>query len=93
MAQGLSENIETNKIDDLISETCAYMNIIHPSYSLLAARVSISNLHKSTNDSFLETIKLLYNYVENDIKSPLISEDVFQIVINNSVNLFIYFHK
>ena len=41
------------------------MNIIHPSYSLLAARVAVSNLHKETNPSFVETIKNLYNYVEH----------------------------
>jgi ribonucleoside-diphosphate reductase alpha chain len=41
------------------------MNIIHPSYSLLAARVAVSNLHKETNPSFVETIKNLFNYVEH----------------------------
>ena len=53
----LSENIETYKIDELLSETCAYMNLIHPSYSLLAARIAINSLHKFTNNSFVETIK------------------------------------
>ena len=65
VVQGLSENINTHEIDDLIAETCAYMNIIHPSYSLLAARVAVSNLHKETNPSFVETIKNLFNYVEH----------------------------
>jgi hypothetical protein len=44
VVQGLYENITTQEIDNLIAETCAYMNIIHPSYSLLAARVAVSNL-------------------------------------------------
>ena len=57
VASSLSENIETYKIDELLSETCAYMNLIHPSYSLLAARIAINSLHKFTNNSFVETIK------------------------------------
>lgn len=44
VVQGLYENIPTEEIDNLIAETCAYMNIIHPSYSLLAARIAVSNL-------------------------------------------------
>ena len=57
------------------------MNIIHPTYSLLAARVAVSNLHKATNPSFVETIKNLYFYIEHGKDAPLISEDVYQIVI------------
>ncbi len=63
------------------------MNIIHPSYSLLAARVAVSSLHKATNSSFVETIKILYNYVDKGISSSLVSDDVFEIVMSNQVKL------
>ena len=38
--------VSTAELDNLAAETCAYMNIIHPDYSKLAARIAISNLHK-----------------------------------------------
>ncbi len=47
------------ELDNLAAETCAYMNIIHPDYSKLAARIAVSNLHKTTSDSFLEVAEKL----------------------------------
>ena len=46
--KGLYNKIHTYQIDDLAAETCAYLNIIHPDYSLLAARIAVNNLHKQT---------------------------------------------
>ena len=62
--QGMHDGITTIELDNLAAETCAYMNIIHPHYSLLAARIAVDNLHKETKDSFAETIKDLYEYVD-----------------------------
>jgi hypothetical protein len=64
------------------------MNIIHPSYSLLAARISVSSLHKRTNNSFSETIEQLFNYEEKGIPSSLISPEVYEIVKKNKVYFF-----
>jgi ribonucleoside-diphosphate reductase subunit M1 len=36
--------VTTAELDNLVAETCAYMTIVHPDYSKLAARVAISNL-------------------------------------------------
>ena len=30
----------------------------HPDFSILAARIAVSNLHKNTSDSFFETCKV-----------------------------------
>jgi ribonucleoside-diphosphate reductase alpha chain len=38
------------------------MNLIHPDYSLLAARIAVNNLHKETKVSFAETVRDLYEY-------------------------------
>ena len=46
------EGVPTTVLDNLAAETCAYMNIIHPHYSMLAARIAVSNLHKETKESF-----------------------------------------
>lgn len=40
------------------------MTLVHPDYSILAARVAVSNLHKETSDSFLEVAKKLYNFTD-----------------------------
>ena len=47
-----------------------------PEYSLLAARISVSNLHKLTKKSFLETMRDCFEYInpKNMTKSPLISD-------------------
>ena len=75
------DKISTVELDELAAETCAYMNIIHPNYSILAARIAVSNLHKETKESFAETIKDLRNYVDKTGKpAPLVAEDVYQIV-------------
>ena len=52
------------------------MNILHPNYSILAARISVSNLHKETHDSFYETMKLLF-------KEGILNEDVFYSIEEN----------
>jgi len=60
------------------------MTIVHPDYSILAARIAVSNLHKQTKDSFAEVISDLRNYVDgNGRQAPLISEEVYEIVIAN----------
>jgi ribonucleoside-diphosphate reductase alpha chain len=48
--------VTSSDLDNLAAETCAYMNIVHPDYSKLAARIAISNLHKSTPKTFLEVV-------------------------------------
>ena len=57
VVHGMYDGVSTTVLDNLAAETSAYMNIIHPHYSLLAARIAVSNLHKETKDSFYETVK------------------------------------
>lgn len=59
---GIYNGITTEELDNLSSETCAYLNIVHPDYSILAARISISNLHKSTKSDYYELVKALNEY-------------------------------
>ena len=51
--------IATRELDTLSAETCAYMSIVHPDYSKLAARIEISNLHKETDDDYLKVCEKL----------------------------------
>jgi hypothetical protein len=50
----------TNQVDDLISVVSESLSMNHPDYSILAANISISKLHKETEDSFMKA-KKLYN--------------------------------
>jgi len=45
-----------------MSETCAYLNMLHPDYSKLAARILISALHKNTKENFADFVTDLKNY-------------------------------
>ena len=60
--QGLYDGVTTQELDNLAAETAASMATQHPDYNILAARISVSNLHKSTSKSFSATIKKLYDY-------------------------------
>ena len=51
--QGVYDGVKTSHLDDLAAETSAGMATQHPDYSLLAGRISVSNLHKMTSSSVL----------------------------------------
>jgi len=55
----LHDKIHTSKIDELIAEQCASMGIHHYDYSILAARMIISNHQKEVSPSFGVYIKLI----------------------------------
>ncbi len=52
--------ITTKDLDKLIYEIAASYTGSHHDYSRLASSVAISSYHKETNDSFSQTMKLLY---------------------------------
>ncbi|OLQ08873.1 Ribonucleoside-diphosphate reductase large subunit [Symbiodinium microadriaticum] len=52
VVEGFYSGISTSEVDVLAAETCAYMSQKHPDFSVLAARIAVSNLHKNTSESF-----------------------------------------
>lgn len=46
--QGVYPGVTTIELDELAAQTSAYMATQHPDFSKLAARISVSNLHKQT---------------------------------------------
>jgi ribonucleoside-diphosphate reductase alpha subunit len=72
---GIYTGVTTRELDNLAAETAAYMQTQHPDYDVLAARVTVSNLHKETLESFSKTIEHLYKYQpihpSISIESPL----------------------
>ena len=86
---GVYKGVTTHELDELAAETAASMTAKHPDYSTLAARIAVSNLHKSTNKSFSETVKLMRGYVNerNGKDSPLVSESFYNFVMEHANRL------
>jgi ribonucleoside-diphosphate reductase alpha chain len=87
--EGLYDGVTTSELDNLAAEIAATMTTAHPDYAKLAARIAVSNLHKSTKKSFSETMDDLYYYVNprTDKKAPLLSDDVYKIIKDNAEKL------
>ncbi len=84
--EGLYDGVTTSELDNLAAEIAATMTTAHPDYAKLAARISVSNLHKNTKKSFSETMKDLYEYVNprTGKKAPLLSDEVYKVVSENA---------
>lgn len=86
--EGLYNQISTAEIDVLAAETCAYMSQRHPDFSTLAARIAVSNLHKTTIASFSETIKLMHEHTDKQGRNAaLINDEVRVFVDENAAEL------
>ncbi len=81
--QGLYDGVTTSELDSLAAETAATMATNHPDYALLAARIAVSNLHKSTSKSFSATMEALYNYIDpkTSQKAGLISKEALDVIM------------
>jgi len=82
---GLYDRVSTIELDNLAAEIAASMSATHPDYAILAARISISSLHKVTS-SFSSTIRRLYTYVDAKTgeNASLIASDVYSVIKQNA---------
>ncbi|MCT8339102.1 ribonucleoside-diphosphate reductase subunit alpha [Flavobacteriaceae bacterium TK19130] len=80
--EGLYDGVTTSELDNLAAETAATMTTSHPDYARLAARISVSNLHKNTKKTFSEVMTDLYEYVNprTGNKAPLLSDEVYEVI-------------
>ncbi len=87
--EGLYDGVTTSELDNLAAEVAATLTTAHPDYAKLAARIAVSNLHKNTKKSFSDTMTDLYNYVNprTGKKAPLLSDDVYKIIVDNADKL------
>ena len=83
--EGLYDGVTTSELDNLAAEIAATLTTTHPDYAKLAARISVSNLHKNTKKSFSEVMEDLYNYVNPRTakKAPLLSDEVYKVINDN----------
>ncbi|MBR9923065.1 MAG: ribonucleoside-diphosphate reductase subunit alpha [Bacteroidetes bacterium] len=87
--QGLYDGVTTTELDNLAAETAAAMAPHHPDYALLAARISVSNLHKNTKKSFSATMEDLFKYIDPKTgeSAGLIGEETMKIIRKNKAEL------
>jgi len=83
---GIYSGVTTVELDNLAAETAATMTTKHPDYTILAARIAISNLHKETKKAFSEVIEDLYNArnPRTNEWEPLVSKELLDNVKSNS---------
>lgn len=65
------DNITTVQLDDLTADKAASMVTNHPDYGILAARIAVSNLHKQSSDSVVDTYTKM---------SSMLSDEFMQVV-------------
>ncbi len=84
--EGLYDGVTTSELDNLAAEIAATMTTTHPDFAKLAARISVSNLHKNTKKSFSETMEDLYRYVNPRTAkaAPLLSDEVYESIMKNA---------
>lgn len=79
---GIYDRVSTVELDNLAAETAASLTTSHPDYAKLAARIAISNLHKTTSKSFSNTMKRLYTYIDPKTgeNASLISKEAYGVI-------------
>ena len=83
--EGLYDGVTTSELDNLAAEIAATLTTAHPDYAILAARISVSNLHKNTKKIFSEVMDDLYNYINprTGKTAPLLSDEVYKVISKN----------
>ncbi|MES1915413.1 MAG: ribonucleotide-diphosphate reductase subunit rnr1, partial [Cercozoa sp. M6MM] len=79
---GVYNGVKTSELDELAAQTAAHMVTVHPDYGMLAARLTVSDLHKRTKAKFSDVIEDLHKYVNPKTQKPgpLIAQDVYELV-------------
>ncbi len=87
--EGLYDGVTTSELDNLAAEIAATMTTVHPDYARLAARISVSNLHKNTKKSFSNVMEDLHKYVNprTGKEAPLLSDEVYNVIMENKERL------
>lgn len=76
---GLYDGVTTTVLDTLAAETAAAKVVEHPDYGLLAGKIAMSSLHKSTPASFEEVSEKLYTMVSDKTGelAPMLSKESY----------------
>lgn len=82
---GIYDGVRTSELDALSAQIAASLAIKHHDYSILAARLAISNIHKNTDKKFSDAIKKLYRYKNKGTgkRSPKVSKELYDTVMKH----------
>lgn len=88
---GLYPGVSTIELDELAAQTAASLATKHPDFSTLAARISVSNLHKQTSKVFSDVVEVLHKNIhpKTGQAAPLVSDELYQIVMKVSFFFFV----
>lgn len=77
------DNITTVQLDDLTADKAASMVTNHPDYGILAARIAVSNLHKQSSNSVLDTYTKMSSMLSDEFMQVVRAhEHEFQSLVN-----------
>ncbi len=86
---GLYNGVKTGVLDELLQQECGYLAPTHSDYAVLGGRLVATDIWKTTESTFSGAMKLLYKNICKETKehSPLISKDVYEIIMKNRKRL------
>ena len=80
----VTDRMTLNEMYYLIADHCASLITHHPDYNKIASRICVDRLHLCTPENYYEVVSYLYNNIDkNNNKCPLVSEKLYNIVMNN----------
>jgi ribonucleoside-diphosphate reductase subunit M1 len=81
-------NIFPYNFNRLAAQTSAGLATQHPDYSILAARISISHLHKMPESKFSKLCEIMYEYIEEKTgePAPFMSKEDYDIAITGKLD-------
>jgi len=65
------DKIKTSDIDSLVARCASELVLDHPDYMKLAGRITASNIHKQTPDTFSGCMKALYVAIDKEYRSNM----------------------
>ena len=88
IADSLPKTIDKDEFYMYVGEYFVAKSSQHYYYDILASRVAIERLHNTTSSDFLTTAQLLQeNLDKNNDKSPILADDIFDIITRHHVRL------
>ena len=86
---GLYNGVTTEEVDRLVSETAASLASVHPDYSILAARIAVSSLHKESNKHFSEAMMSLHSFKDETTgeNAGFLSDETWSVIKKNAKKL------
>lgn len=83
--KGLNLTISFEELINLAAETAAYQTILHPDYSVLAARIYMTLLHKQTHESVREYATAIYKFKDQGGREcQLLADDVYKVFVDHA---------